>query len=73
MSEVRSVEMTSLKAACRVIRTNNMRNEQVYEKFGVVEEAGVTCGLVEWVKRITGTTRCRHKKQTRREDGQERV
>ena len=51
-SKIRAVEMTYLRAAAGVTRLDRVRNEEVYERFGMEEGAlGVRCGVVEWVKR----------------------
>ena len=51
-SQIRAVEMTYLRGALGRTRWDRMRNQDVYESFGMSEKAmGVNCGVVEWVKR----------------------
>jgi len=53
-SRIRAVEMSYLRGACGVSRWDGERNERVYERYGMSENArGVDCGVVEWVKRNT--------------------
>ena len=53
-SRIRSVEMSYLRSACGLSRQMRIRNEEVYERFGMGEKAvGVGCGVVESVKRST--------------------
>ncbi len=53
-SRVRAVEMNYLRGACGVTKRDGKSNESVYERCGMGSRAnGVTCGVVEWVKRNT--------------------
>ncbi len=53
-SRVRSVEMSYLRGACGVSRSDGLSNESVYNRCGMRGRgSGVGCGVVEWVKRRT--------------------
>ncbi len=53
-SRVQAVEMSYLRSACGVSRTDGMSNESVYECFGMCHVGeGKKCGVVEEVKRQT--------------------
>ncbi len=53
-SRVRAVEMSYLRGACGVTKSEGSSNESVYERCGMGTCAnGVKCGVVEWVKRNT--------------------
>ncbi len=50
-SRVPAVEMSYLRSACGVSRKDGMRNESVYERFGICYVGeGKKCGVVEEVK-----------------------
>ncbi len=50
-SRVQAVEMSYLRSACGVSRMDGMRNESVYERFGMCHVGeGKNCGVVEEVK-----------------------
>lgn len=50
-SKIRAVEITYLRAGAGVTRLDRVRNEEVYEGYGMADKAsGVNCGVVEWVK-----------------------
>ncbi len=51
---VHAVEMSYLREVCGVTRWNGESNESVYKRCGMGSRAnGVSCGVVEWVKRNT--------------------
>ncbi len=53
-SRVCAVEVSYLRGACGVNRQDGMSNESVYERCGMRgHRSGVSCGVVEWVKRST--------------------
>ncbi len=50
-SRVQAVEMSYLRSACGVSRMDGIRNESVYERFGMCHVGvGKKCGVVEEVK-----------------------
>ncbi len=51
---MQAVEMSYLRSACGMSRMDGMRNESVYECFGMCHVSeGKKCGVVEEVKRQT--------------------
>ncbi len=49
-SRVQAVEMSYLRSACGVSRMDGVRNESVYERFGMSHvDVGKKCGVVEEV------------------------
>ncbi len=53
-SRVHAVEMSYLRGVCGVTQWDGENNESVYERCGMRSCAnGVSCGVVEWVKRNT--------------------
>ncbi len=53
-SKIQAVEMSYLRGGCGVNRTDGESNENVYRKFGVSSKGeGMSCGVVEMVKRST--------------------
>lgn len=52
--KLRAVEMSFFRMAAGMNRLDGPSNREVYESFGMEEQAlGIDCGVVEWIKRST--------------------
>ncbi len=53
-SKIQAIEMSYLRGGCGVNRMDGESNENIYRKFGMSSRGeGMSCGVVEMVKRST--------------------